>query len=106
MRKAAAERGSWEQLVAGVEAACRILIQVARRVVKREAMEGRLESATPWIRRYEERLICLIRSISEIYYFSADLPSLLNSHMDTSSQHSQKHTYSGCFRGKFSRNPP
>lgn len=71
MRKAAAERGSWEQLVAGVEATCRILIQVARRVVKREAMEGRLESATPWIRRCEGRLICLIRSISEIYYFSA-----------------------------------
>lgn len=87
------DRGRWEQLVAGVEATCRILIQVARRVVKREAMEGRLESATPWIRRCEGRLMYLIRSISEIYYVS----------VDTTNSHTQKYVHSGCLQGS---NPP
>lgn len=71
LRKAAAEPSAWKQLEVKVEMACRVLIQVARRLARGEAMEGRLAPATPWIRRSQKKVGALLRSISEVDYFSS-----------------------------------
>jgi len=68
LRKAAAEPSTWRLLVARVEAACRVLIQVARRLGRGEAMEGRLACGTPWIRRGQRKVVSLLRSMSEVEY--------------------------------------
>lgn len=67
-RKAAADAEAWKEVVSGVKATCRVLGEVAKREGRNEAMEGRLEGMTPWIRRCQVKLLHVLRRISELGY--------------------------------------